>query len=85
MIRIQFATDEHRVRGNYLLATKSVVRRLRGRVFEIAEGDRKLLDEHQLHYTLVGSPNTTGADDMPHDSHQVVIFEAGNSERVRFV
>ena len=85
MIRIQFATDEHRVRGNYLLATKSVVRRLRGRVFEIAEGDRKLLDEHQLHYTVVGIPDPTGADDMPHDSHQVVIFEAGNSERVRFV
>jgi hypothetical protein len=30
-----------------------VVRRLRGQIFELAERDLKLLDEHQLHYTLV--------------------------------
>jgi hypothetical protein len=63
MIRIQFTSDEDRIRGNYLLATNSVVRRLRGHIFEIAERDRKLLDEHQLHYTLVSIPDPTGTDD----------------------
>ncbi len=63
MVRIRFANDEHRIRGNYLLATNGVVRRLRGQIFEIAEHDRKLLDEHQLHYTVVGIPDPTGSDD----------------------
>jgi hypothetical protein len=53
MIRIQFVNEQDRIRGNYLLATNSIVRRLRGQVFEIAERDRKLLDDHQLPYTLV--------------------------------
>jgi len=53
MVRIQFCTDQERVRGNYLLATHGVVRRLRGQIFELAERDLKLLDKHQLHYTLV--------------------------------
>ena len=57
------ATDPDRVQGNYLLATRSVVRRLRGQIFEIAEADLKLLDEHQLHYTLVPIPNPCGSDD----------------------
>jgi hypothetical protein len=63
MIRIQFTTEHDRVRGNYLLATHTVVRRLRGHIFEIAERDLKLLDEHQLHYTLVNIPDPTGSDD----------------------
>ena len=63
MIRIQFTNEQDRIRGNYLLATKSIVRRLRGQVFEIAERDLKLLAEHQLHYTLVTIPDPTGADD----------------------
>ncbi len=62
MVRIQFCTDEDRVRGNYLLATHSVVRRLRGQIFEIAERDLKLLDEHQIHYTLVPIPDPSGTD-----------------------
>jgi len=53
MVRIQFCTEQDRVRGNYLLATHGVVRRLRGQIFEIAAQDLKFLDEHQLHYTLV--------------------------------
>jgi hypothetical protein len=63
MLRIRFTTDEHRIRGNYLLATNGVVRRLRGQLFEIAERDRKLLDKHQLHYTVVRIPDPTGSDD----------------------
>jgi hypothetical protein len=62
MIRIQFVNEQDRIRGNYLLATNSIVRRLRGQVFEIAERDRKLLDDHQLHYTLVTIPDPTGSD-----------------------
>ena len=63
MIRIRFATERDRVQGNYLLATNTVVRRLRGQVFEIAERDLKILDEHQLHYTLVPIPDPSGSDD----------------------
>jgi hypothetical protein len=68
MLRIKFTSDEHRIRGNYLLATNSVVRRLRGQIFEIAERDRKLLDEHQLLYTVVGIPDPTGSDDEVRNS-----------------
>jgi hypothetical protein len=63
MIHIQFATDEDRIQGNYLLATHTVVRRLAGQTFEISEQDLKLLDEHQLHYTLVPIPTPCGSDD----------------------
>ncbi len=63
MIRIQFASDEERIQGNFLLATHTVVRRLAGQVFEIAEKDLSILDEHQLHYTLVPIPPPRGSDD----------------------
>jgi hypothetical protein len=63
MVRIRFTNDEHRIRGNFLLATNGVVRRLRGHIFEIAERDRTLLDEHQLLYTVVDIPDPTGSDD----------------------
>jgi hypothetical protein len=62
MVRIQFCNDQDRVKGNYLLATHGVVRRLRGQIFELAERDLKLLDEHQLHYTLVPIPDPSGSD-----------------------
>ena len=66
MVRIQFPTEQDRVKGNYLLATLSVVRRLRGQIFEIAARDLKLLDEHQIHYTIL--PNS-GAERLgPRDS-----------------
>jgi len=61
MVRIKFDTDQDRIQGNYLLATRSVVRRLRGQIFEIAEQDQKILDEHQLHYTLVPIPDPSGS------------------------
>jgi hypothetical protein len=63
MIRIRFATDEDRIKGNFLLATHTVVRRLRGQIFEIAEGDLQLLNGHQLHYALVPIPEPTGSDE----------------------
>jgi hypothetical protein len=63
MVRIQFTTERDRIRGHYLLATNTVVRRLRGQVFEIAEHDLKVLDRHQLHYTLVPIPDPRGSDD----------------------
>ena len=62
MVRIHFNTESDRVRGNYLLATNSVVRRLRGQLFEISERELKLLDEHQIHYTLVPIPEPSGSD-----------------------
>ncbi len=63
MIRIQFVSERDRVQGNDLLATRTVVRRLRGQIFEIAERDLNILDEHQLHYTLVPIPDPSSADD----------------------
>ncbi len=62
MIRIRFDTDQDRIKGNYLLATCGVVRRLRGQIFEIAERDQKILDEHQLHYTVVPIPDPSGSN-----------------------
>jgi hypothetical protein len=62
MIRIQFSSDRDRIKGNYLLATNTVVRRLRGHIFEIAERDRKLLDDHHLHYTILPIPDPNGSD-----------------------
>ena len=62
MIRIQFPTDHDRVQGNYLLATKSVVRCLRGQVFEVAEGALKLLDDHHIPYQVVPIPEPSGSD-----------------------
>lgn len=63
MVRIQFSTDQDRIKGNYLLATNSVVRRLRGQVFELAQRDLKLLDEHQIHYTILPIPEPSGSDE----------------------
>jgi hypothetical protein len=62
MVRIQFSTDEDRVKGNYLLATHTVVRRVRGQVFEIAQRDLKLLDEHHIHYPILPIPEPCGSD-----------------------
>ena len=62
MLRIRFATDKDRIDGNYVLMTHTVSRRLRGDIFEIAEADRKLLDEHQLHYTVL--PRDTNGQDQ---------------------
>jgi hypothetical protein len=60
MIRISFPTDQDRIRGNYLLATHAVVRRLRGQIFEITEREVKLLDDHQIPYTVlpISAPTT---------------------------
>jgi hypothetical protein len=63
MIRIRFTTDQDRIKGNYLLTTNTVVRSLRGQIFEIAEADRKILDEHQIHYTILPIPDPTGSDE----------------------
>jgi hypothetical protein len=62
MIRIQFQTDRERVQGNYVLATKSVVRRLRGQVFEVSEAALKLLDDHQIPYKVIPIPEPSGSD-----------------------
>jgi hypothetical protein len=56
MIRIRFTTEQDLIKGNYILATNTVSRRLRGDIFEIFDQDRKLLDEHQLHYTVLSIP-----------------------------
>jgi hypothetical protein len=62
MIRIRFLTDQDRVRGNYLLATQSVVRRLRGQFFEISEAARELLDDHHIPYQVLPIPEPSGSD-----------------------
>ena len=70
MIRVHFATSRDHVQGNYLLTTNTVARRLRGHVFEIAEQNLKLLDEHQLDYTLVPIPEPCGSADDEAQGHQ---------------
>ena len=62
MIRIRFPTDQARVQGNYLLATKSVVRRLRGQIFEVSEATLKLLDDHHIPYQVLPIPEPSGSD-----------------------
>ena len=62
MIRIKFPTDRERVQGNYLLATKSVVRRLRGQLFEVSEAALKLLDDHQISYQVLPIPESSSSD-----------------------
>ena len=67
MIRIQFATDRDRIEGNYLLATRSVVRRLRGQVFEISEAALQLLDAHQIPYQVIPIPEPSRSDQAVRD------------------
>ncbi len=62
MIRIKFTTDKDRVKGNYLLATNTVVRRLKGQIFEIAERDLRLLDENKILYTLLPLESSFSSD-----------------------
>jgi hypothetical protein len=61
MIRIQFLADQDRVQGNYVLATKSVVRRLRGQIFEVSEAGLRLLDDHHIPYQTLPIPEPTGS------------------------
>jgi hypothetical protein len=62
MIRIRFPTYRERVQGNYVLATKSVVRRLRGQIFEVSEAGLKLLDDHHISYQVLPIPEPSGSD-----------------------
>ncbi len=61
-IRIKFLSEQECIKGNYVLITNTVSRRLRGDIFEIDERDRKLLDYHQLRYEVVTLPDSNGAD-----------------------
>ena len=65
MIRIRFSSDQDRVKGNYLLTTNSIVRRLRGQIFTVSERDLKLLDDHQIAYTVLPQPK--GSDQTVRD------------------
>ena len=62
IIRIRFLTKEDRIKGSYVLITNTVSRRLRGDIFEIADKDRKILDDHQLHYEIVPVAESDGSD-----------------------
>ena len=69
MIRIRFPTDHDRIQGNYLLATQSVVRRLRGQIFEVSEAALKLLDEHHIPYQTIPIPEPSGSDQEVPNPH----------------
>jgi len=62
MIRIQFPTDRDRIQGNYLLATQSVIRRLRGQIFEIPQAALRLLDDQQIPYQVLSIPEPSSSD-----------------------
>ena len=61
-IRIKFRSEQERIKGNYVLATNTFSRRLRGDIFEIADRYRKLLDENQLHYSVLPMPDPNEPD-----------------------
>ena len=61
-IRIKFRNEQDCVKGNYVLTTNTSSRRLRGDIFEIDDRDRKLLDDHQLHYEILPLPEPNGHD-----------------------
>jgi hypothetical protein len=63
MVRIKFVTDKDRIQGNYLLATNTVVRRLKGQIFEIAERDLRLLNENKILYEILPIPDPSDADE----------------------
>ena len=67
MVRIKFHSDQDRVKGNYLLTTSSITRRLRGQVFEVAEHDLKLLDEHRVPYSIIPKTDLNGSDEEVRD------------------
>jgi hypothetical protein len=52
-MRIRFNSDEDRIKGNYVLLMNTVSRVYRGDVFEIADEDKKLLDDNHLNYTII--------------------------------
>jgi hypothetical protein len=56
MARIRFLTGQGRVQSKYLLATKSIGRRLRGQVFEVSEAALKLLDDQQIPHQVLPIP-----------------------------
>jgi hypothetical protein len=62
MIRIRFPTDQDRVQGNYLLTTQSVVRRLRGQIFEVSEAGLKFLGDHHITYQTLVIPGPSASD-----------------------
>ena len=64
MIRLKFNSDEDRIKGNYILTLNTVVRRYRGDIFEIATRDRKILDDHQLQYTILPIPDPSDSDEI---------------------
>jgi hypothetical protein len=53
MIRIRFSSDQDRIKGNHLLTMNSIIRRLRGQVFQVSERDLRLLDDHQIAYAIL--------------------------------
>ena len=65
MVTIKFNTDQDRVKGNYLLVTTSVTRRLRGQVFEVRERDLELLDDHDISYSVI--PRLSESDEEVRD------------------
>lgn len=65
MVTIKFNSDQDRVKGNYLLVTTSITRRLRGQIFEVGERDLKLLDENNISYSII--PRLSESDEEVRD------------------
>ncbi len=65
MVTIKFKSEQDRVKGNYLLVTTSITRRLRGQIFEVGERDLKLLDDHNISYSII--PRLSESDEEVRD------------------
>jgi hypothetical protein len=86
MIRIQFLTDQDRVQGNDVLTAESVVRRLRGQIFEVSEAGLGLLDDHHIPYQTLPIAEPIGpgrgVQDLPSES-QIFITKTRKYENTK--
>lgn len=59
MLRIRFDSKDDRVRGFYELATKGIVRALKGDVFEIPDHFKRILDDAGVSYHILSECEET--------------------------
>ena len=64
MIRIMFNSKQDRVKGFYELATKGIVRALKGDVFEMPEYCKKILDDAGISYRILSVDEETPLNEV---------------------
>ena len=59
MVRIRFSSEDHEVKGFYLLATNTRLRGLPNGIYEISRPSLGLLDEHNIKYVVISPSEAT--------------------------